>query len=228
MRRYLLVLDRDLLAADEELGLQPISYLLTRQQQQPCEVVVLSLVDTRQARVPALELLLGTSSNIAKFPVAPRPGHDISAAAEHRMNLAVRHLRMIGCQASGFISDQDLVTAVRSETRSYDYDEVILVAGTQPSTWLARVLHRDPVHRLRSRWGPRLVAFPSARAGRVLCPRSSPVRPDSNLFRVCARAGTCSRRAGQPPCWRKGDPPAARCSAVPGAHPVAVRPGGTC
>ena len=30
MRRYLLVLDMDLLAADERLGLEPISYLLAR------------------------------------------------------------------------------------------------------------------------------------------------------------------------------------------------------
>jgi hypothetical protein len=64
VRRYLLVLDMDLLAVDERLGLEPISYLLTRQQEQPCEVVVLSLADARQARLPALELLLGTSSNI--------------------------------------------------------------------------------------------------------------------------------------------------------------------
>jgi len=42
-RRYLLVLDMDLLAVDEQLGLESISYLLARQQEQPCEVVVLSL-----------------------------------------------------------------------------------------------------------------------------------------------------------------------------------------
>jgi hypothetical protein len=40
---------------------------------QPSEVVVLSLADHRQARPPALELLLGTSSNITRFPVAPSP-----------------------------------------------------------------------------------------------------------------------------------------------------------
>ena len=160
MRRYLLVLDMDLLAVDEELDLEPISYLIARQAEEPCEVVVLSLVSTRQARLPALELILGASSNIAKFPVAPRPDYDISAAAEHCMNLAVRHLTVIGCQASGLISDEDLVKAVRSETRGHDYDEVILAIGKQPSTWLARVLRRDPVHRLRSRWGQRLIVFP--------------------------------------------------------------------
>src|SRR6266536_1065288 len=90
MRRYLLVLDMDLLAVDEQLGLEPISYLLARHEEQPSEVVVLSLADHRQARLPALELLLGTSSNITKFPVAPQPDHDIGAAAEHRMNLARR------------------------------------------------------------------------------------------------------------------------------------------
>ncbi|HEV8277649.1 MAG TPA: hypothetical protein VGQ26_18420 [Streptosporangiaceae bacterium] len=98
VRRYLLVLDMDLLAADERLGLEPISYLLARQQEQPREVVVLSLADHRQARLPALELLLAAGPNITKFPAAPQPGHDIGVAAGHRMNLAVRHLRLIGCR----------------------------------------------------------------------------------------------------------------------------------
>ena len=46
MRRYLLVLDMDLLALDEEHALEPINYLVAKQEQQPCEVVVLSLVST--------------------------------------------------------------------------------------------------------------------------------------------------------------------------------------
>jgi hypothetical protein len=58
MRRYLVVLDVDLLAADEELDLEPISYLVAR---------------------------AGT------FPVAPQPSHNLGAAAEHRLNLAMRH-----------------------------------------------------------------------------------------------------------------------------------------
>lgn len=162
MRRYLLVLDMDLLAVDEQLGLEPISYLLAQQQEKPCDVVVLSLADHQKARLPALELLLGTSSNITKFPVTPRPDHDIGAAAEHRMNLAVRHLRVIGCQASGFISDDDLVTAVRAETRARHYDQVILATGRQPGIWLARALRRDPTSRLRPRLGQRLIVFPLA------------------------------------------------------------------
>ena len=170
MRRYLLVLDMDLLAVDEQLGLEPISYLLARQQEQPSEVVVLSLADHRQERLPALELLLGTSSNITKFPVAPQPGHDIGAAAGHRMNNAVRHLRAIGCQASGYISDDDLVTAVRTETRARHYDQVILATGRQHSTRLAQALHRDPARRLRPRLGRRLIVFP--RAPDVLQPRA--------------------------------------------------------
>ena len=32
MRRYLLVLDMDLLALDEELGLEPINYLVAQQE----------------------------------------------------------------------------------------------------------------------------------------------------------------------------------------------------
>ena len=159
MRRYLLVLDMDLLVVDEQLGLEPISYLLARQEEEPCEVVVLSLADHRQARLPALELLLGTSSNITKFPVPPRPDHDIGAAAEHRMNLAVRYLGVMGCQASGTISDDDPVTAVRAETRGHHYDEVILATGRQRSTRLAQALHRDLAHRLRPRLGQRLIVF---------------------------------------------------------------------
>jgi hypothetical protein len=174
VRRYLLVLDMDLLAVDEQLGLEPISYLLARQEEQPCEVVVLSLADYRQARLPALELLLGTSSNITKFPVAPQPDHDIGAAAEHRMNLAVRHLKMIGCQASGFISDDDLVTAVHTETRVHHYDQVILATGRQRGTWLARALRRDPAHLLRPRLGRGLIVFPLAPDVPYPKPASSP------------------------------------------------------
>ena len=174
MQRYLLVLDMDLLAVDEQLGLEPISYLLARQEEQPSDVVVLSLADHRHARLPALELLLGTSSNITKFPVAPQPGHDIGAAAEHRMNLAVRHLRVIGCQASGFISDDDLVTAVRAETRIHHYDQVILATGRQARTWLARAFRRDPAHKLRPRLGQRLITFPLSPCLPYPAPASSP------------------------------------------------------
>jgi hypothetical protein len=167
MRRYLLVLDMDLLALDEELDLEPVNYLVARQEQQPCEVVVLSLVATRQAKLSPLELVLGAATGHAqqapaKYPTAPRPGHDISAAAEHRMNLTVRHLKAIGCQASGIISDEELVKAVRAETRAHHYDEVILATGRQGSSRMARGLHLDPVHQLRRRWGQRLVIFGAA------------------------------------------------------------------
>ncbi len=159
VRRYLLVLDMDLLAVDEELDLEPINYLIARQEQEPCEVVVLSLVRSRQTRLPALELLLGARSG--KFPIAPRPDHDIGAAAEHRMNLAIRHLKTIGCQASGLLSDEDdLAKAVRSETSRHDYDEVILATGRQGGSSLARGLRLDPIHQLRRRLGQRLIVFP--------------------------------------------------------------------
>jgi hypothetical protein len=161
MQRYLLVLDMDLLAVDDKLGLEPINYLVAQQERAPCEVVVLSLVDTAQTKLPAMELLLG--AQVGKFPVAPRPDHDISAAAEHRMNLAVRHLKMIGCQASGLISDEDPVKAVRSETRAHDYDEVILATGRLDGSWLGGVLGRDPVHQLRRQWGDRLIVFSYSR-----------------------------------------------------------------
>jgi hypothetical protein len=147
----------DMLAMDKKHDLAPINYLVARQQREACEVVVLSLV-TGQPKLPALELLLG--AQVGKFPVAPRPDHDISADAEHRMNLAVRHLKMIGCQASGIISDEDLVHAVRAETRRHDYDEVILATGRQDSSRLARLVGRDPVQQLRRKWGQRLIVFP--------------------------------------------------------------------
>jgi|HubBroStandDraft_2_1064218.scaffolds.fasta_scaffold76003_2 chemotaxis response regulator CheB len=158
MRRYLLVLDMDLLAVDSELDLEPINHLVALQEHGPCEVVVMSLIRSRQARLPAMELVLGARSG--KFPVAPQPDHDITAAAEHRMNLAIRHLKTIGCQASGLLSDEDdLVKAVRSETRRHDYDEVILATGRQGGSSLARVLRRDPIHQLRRRLGARLIVF---------------------------------------------------------------------
>ena len=158
MRRYLLVLDMDLLAMDEEHDLEPINYLVARQEQDSVEVIVLALVDTARTKLPAAELLLGARSG--KFPVAPRPGHDLNAAAEHRMNLAVRHLKTIGCQASGLLSEEELVKAVRAETRRHDYDEVILATGRQAGSKLAHVVGRDPVQRLRRQWGQRLIVFP--------------------------------------------------------------------
>jgi hypothetical protein len=158
VRQYLLILDMDLLAVDEQLDLEPINYLMARQEQEQCEVVVLSLADSAQAKLPGMELVLG--ARVGKFPVAPRPDHDIIAAAEHRMNLAVRHLKTIGCQASGLISDEGLLKAVRAETRAHEYDEVILAARRERGTRLARALHLDPVHRLRRRWGQRLTVFP--------------------------------------------------------------------
>ena len=161
MQRILLVLDMDLLAVDDHFDLAPINHLVARQGQEPCEVTVLSLVDTRQARLPAMELLLGAP--VGKFPVAPRPDHDISAAAEHRMNLAIRHLKVIGCQASGLISDEPLMKAVLAETRRHDYDEVVLATGRTERTLLARVCGQDPVQRLRRSWRQRLIVFSGPR-----------------------------------------------------------------
>src|SRR6201987_6469880 len=158
VRRYLLVLDMDLLAVDEELDLEPINHLVARQEQGPCEVVVMSLVRSRQARLPAMELVLGARSG--KFPVAPQPDHDISTAAEHRMKLAVRHLKTIGCQASGLLNDEDdLVKAVRAETRRHDYDEVILATGRQGGSSLAPGRHPGPGPHARPRRRPGVTRF---------------------------------------------------------------------
>ena len=94
--RYLLVLDMDLLAVEEQCELGPISYLAARQEHEQCE-------------------------------------------------------------ASGLVSDEDLVNAVRSETRARDYDGVILAVGRLGGSGLARAVHLDPVHQLRRRWGKRLI-----------------------------------------------------------------------
>ena len=91
-----------------------------------------------------------------KFPSAPPPDYDASAAAEHRTRRAVQQLTAAGGQARGIISDEDLVTAVCLEGRRHDYDQVIVAT----SSWPARLLHRDPVHRLRRRWKRRLIVCP--------------------------------------------------------------------
>ena len=159
VRHYLLVLDMDLLAVDEEFDLEPINYFLAQQEREHCYVTVLSLVDTSSAKLPAMELLLG--AKVGKFPVAPWPDHKIIAAAEHRMHLAVKHLKALGCQAEGIISDDDdLLKVVRAETRSQDYAKVVLATGRRRGSVLARELHVDSVHRLRWRLGARLVVFP--------------------------------------------------------------------
>ena len=78
MPRNLLVLDMDLPALDAELDLEPVKYLVP-QQEQPCEIAVLSLVATRQAKLSPLELVPGTAtahgqSAPAKFLGAPPAG----------------------------------------------------------------------------------------------------------------------------------------------------------
>ena len=153
MQRYLLVLDTDLPTGDEGLHRGPVSYLAARQNQEPGEVMVLSLASS--PRKSTMELLLGAGISIGTVvPVlarAPRPDHDVGAAAENRMHRAVQQLRRIGCQASGIISDHDLLQAVRTETRAHAYDQVILATSRQDGPWLARVLRQDAVHRLRRR-----------------------------------------------------------------------------
>ena len=53
MRRCLLVLDRDLATADEPKP-GPVSYLAARQEEEPCEVVVLGLVRPRPGAATGL------------------------------------------------------------------------------------------------------------------------------------------------------------------------------
>ena len=67
------------------------------------------------------------------------------------MHQVVQQLKAVGCQASGIISDHDMLEAVRAETRAHDYDQVILATSRRDGPWLARLLRRDPVHKLRRR-----------------------------------------------------------------------------
>jgi hypothetical protein len=162
MQRYLLVLDTDLPVTREELDRGPIGFLAAQHEQDPSEVAVVSL--TGQAK-SSLDLLLGTALTVhmpvpAKYPLASRPDRDVTAAAERRMNLAVQRLNAIGCRASGIISDNDVLAAVRAESRAHRYDQVILVTSRQGGSWLAHLLHRDPIHRLRRRWRQQLTVFP--------------------------------------------------------------------
>jgi hypothetical protein len=172
MRRYLLVLDKDLITADEDgqSSPEPIRYLAARQEEEPCEVVVLSLVSISQPRLPLFTRSGPKSTSIDQLTRANLGKHDASAA-EGRMNSAVHLLEQAGCHAMGVISrQQQLVIAVRAEVRGRHYDEVILVTG-RSGPWLARVLGLDPVHRLRMRLGHRLTVFrPGAAA-----PQAAPV-----------------------------------------------------
>ena len=56
MRRCLLVLDRDLATADEQKP-GPVSYLAARQEEEPCEAVVLGLVRSRQVGCHAMGII---------------------------------------------------------------------------------------------------------------------------------------------------------------------------
>lgn len=159
MRRYLLVLNMDL-PDDEHLA----SYLAARQEQEPHEVVVLSLPSARQLPLAvSFQGLRGRPMSDVGAPRRPFVGafQDGVAdkATERRMSLAVHALKAHGCQARGIIGAADLVKAVRSETRRNDYDEVILVASSQDGSWLKRALGRDPVHRLRRHLKQRLIVF---------------------------------------------------------------------
>ena len=170
MQRYLLVLDTARPVRDEELSRGPISHLAARPGQEPNDVVVLSLASWPHRS--NLELLLGAGISIGTVvPVlnrAPRPNDDPGIAAEHRMHQAVQYLKRIGCQASGFISGSDMLEAVRAETRAHDYDQVILATSSEGDPWLACLLHRDRVHRLRRRCKQQLTVVPlgQAAAGR--------------------------------------------------------------
>ena len=141
MRPYLLVLDRDLVTADEPrpepvdyLAARQVDYLAAREEQEPCQVTVLALVRSSKAQVP-IDMRLRSSRTFGRLGGANLPEHDVRAA-EHRMNSAVLQLEQVGCHAMGVITRQrQLGLAVRGETHGRHYDEVILVTG-RSSSWL--------------------------------------------------------------------------------------------
>jgi hypothetical protein len=158
MRRYLLVLDRELATADEPRP-APVSYLAARQEEEPCQVVVLALVRSLGHQVPTF-MRLRMSASIGRYGRANLPKHDVRAT-EHRMSSAVLQLERVGCHATGVITRQrQLGLAVRGEIHGRHYDEVLLVTGRSSGTWLTRFLRLDPAHQLRLRLGHRLTIFP--------------------------------------------------------------------
>jgi hypothetical protein len=48
---------------------------------------------------------------------------------------------------------------VDAETRSHDYDEIILMTSSPKGSWLARALHTDPIHHLQRHWDRNLTVF---------------------------------------------------------------------
>ena len=74
------------------------------------------------------------------------------------MERAVQQLKMIGCRASGIISYEDLVTAVRSETRGMIRRVISAPAGKRVLPWLGS--GPEPFQQLRREWGKRLIEFP--------------------------------------------------------------------
>ena len=168
---------------------EPLNYLVAKQEQQPCEVVVLSLVSNQ----PKIHIESLAGAGIPKHPdLAHRPDDPISVNAEHRMERAVQNLKMIGCQASGIISYEALLTAVRSETQGHDYNEVILATGRQEGSGLARIVGRAPVQQLRREWraADRVSGGPSSGAIELGEPRSAIPLPARRV------SGTTSDRAG--------------------------------
>ena len=166
MQRYLLVLDTDLPVTDEVPIRGAVAPLAAGDAQERPDVVVLSLVSG--PRGSTMELLLGGATSIGTAaPVltrAPQADHDVGAAAEHRLHRAVQQLTAAGCQASGIVSDHDMLEAVRAETRAHDYDQVILATSRPGGPWLARLLRRDPVHRLRRRCKQPVTVVPLGQA----------------------------------------------------------------
>lgn len=168
VRRYLLVLDMDLLAFDDRFDEQPLNYLLACQATQPGEVFVLSLVGADGPPRSSLEFLgQGVFTTPLTMPTLVRQADPELAAqgrqetyARDRMLRAVQHLRVLGYQADGAISHDPLLRAMRVELRRCPFDQVIVATVRQTRSRLARGLHCDPVHRLHRRLGDRVVIFP--------------------------------------------------------------------
>jgi len=102
MRRYLLVLDRELISTGEQSRPEAISYIARRHEHEPCEVTALSLLTSSQPQVPPF-MALYMADKIGRDSKAPLPDQDIRAV-EHRMDSAVQQLEITGCHATGVLT----------------------------------------------------------------------------------------------------------------------------
>jgi len=123
---------------------------------------VLASGQVTQRRLPGCDPAFANAGAAARHQLQhhQNPG-SVPARSQHRCRgrASHEHAPSEGDRrpSDGFIREDDLVAAVRTETRVHHYDQVIPATSRRPSAWLAQALRRDPAHRLRPRLGQRLI-----------------------------------------------------------------------